>query len=204
MWNAKTRAWAKGDPERLKKLEVRSSSRYLRWEGDQAHCPEETVTAIREATRRFEKELRDAREEALQESEEDRRIALFVKNTFGDGIAVPLWIAWQLILGAACLAAAELARGRRAHAAPSAGLGDAAAAVAAGLAAAPALARVAPPPPRAVGRAARRRGRRWPSSSGFWSMLGSARRRCRRRGSGARPSAGGARRRRRPRALRGT
>ena len=107
VWNAKTRAWAKGDPERLKKLEVRSSSRYLRWEGDQAQLPEETITAIREATRRFEKELRDAREEALQESEEDRRIALFVKNTFGDGIAVPLWVVWQLILGAACLTASD-------------------------------------------------------------------------------------------------
>ena len=140
VWNAKTRAWAKGDPERLKKLEVRSSSRYLRWEGDQAQLPEETITAIREATRRFEKELRDAREEALQESEEDRRIALFVKNTFGDGIAVPLWVAWQLILGAACLAASDSGGAADPFAAPSAGLGDAAAAVAAGLAAAPALA----------------------------------------------------------------
>ena len=40
VWNAKTRAWAKGDPERLKKLEVRSSSRYLRWEGDQGKLPD--------------------------------------------------------------------------------------------------------------------------------------------------------------------
>ena len=38
-----------GRPERLKKLEVRSSSRYLRWEGTE--MSEETVTAISGARR---------------------------------------------------------------------------------------------------------------------------------------------------------
>ena len=82
-WNAKTRSWIQGDPQRARRLECRSSARVLRWNGDQQLIPDAALTTIREATTRFETALREAREEAIGKDETDKKIALYIKDKIG-------------------------------------------------------------------------------------------------------------------------
>lgn len=97
-WNAKTRSWIKGDVSRTQRLECRSGTRVLRWEGDQPAEP--TLSCVRKATSRFEAALREAREAALNNREEDRKIELQLKDRIAKGQAPYIWLVVQVL----CLA----------------------------------------------------------------------------------------------------
>ena len=93
-WNGKTRAWVKGDPARAQRLECRSGARVLRW--DESLLSEQSRPCIRQVTLRFQQALREAREEALGAREEDRRIALQIKDKIAQSWAPFAWLGVQL------------------------------------------------------------------------------------------------------------
>ena len=97
-WNAKTRSWIQGDPQRARRLECRSSARVLRWNGDQQLIPDATLTTIREATTRFETALREARQEAIGKDETDKKIAHYIKDKIGEWKAPLVWLAVQVAI----------------------------------------------------------------------------------------------------------
>jgi hypothetical protein len=97
VWNAKTRAWGKGNPERTQRLECRSGTRLIKWQGDQDGA---NAVFIRKATRRFEAAIRDAREEAMATSETDRKIALQIKDRIAQPQAPFVWLGIQLAISA--------------------------------------------------------------------------------------------------------
>ena len=130
-WNAKSRSWVKGDPARAQRLECRSSARVLRWEGDQAALPEQSIVTIRQATDRFEETLREAREEAIGSSETDRKIALEIKDRVAKPYAPFVWLAVQISIAAFLLATASVGQDAGGGASGlSSSFGDAAAAAA--------------------------------------------------------------------------
>lgn len=96
VWNAKSRSWAKGDPNRAQRLECRSGARVLRWDGT-ASVDETRLSCVRRATNRFEAALREAREAALEGREVDRRISLQLKDRIAKPAAPFVWLAVQAL-----------------------------------------------------------------------------------------------------------
>ena len=85
----------RGNLDRACRLEARSSLRILRWEGNQNDFYDEDIRCIRSVTERFESQLRDARDEAINSNDQDRRIALELKDRIAKPYASPAWLAFQ-------------------------------------------------------------------------------------------------------------
>ena len=96
-WNAKARAWMKGDPERGRRLECRSGSRVLRLVGEPPSSDVE-ATCIRKATERFQSALQEARAAAIGDKEIDPQISLQLKDRIATPAAPVVWLTLQLIV----------------------------------------------------------------------------------------------------------
>ena len=109
-WNAKSRTWVQGNPGRAKRLEARSGARVLRVDvhADEGGISDEKRRVFSAALERFEAALRAAREEALGDSEEDRRLRLQLKDRIAKGYAPFVWLGVQLLCTAYLCSAAEI------------------------------------------------------------------------------------------------
>ena len=148
-WDSERRRWFRGDPSsRVRRAaECRSSSRTARFvdasTGEAAACGE----AVSEATKRLEKILQDARDEALEVDEGTRASDLRIKDKLAAPWAPYAWAVAQLAIGGALYQAASIDWGataalgelRWSEAAPLPAAGDTLRTVAIGLACAPPL-----------------------------------------------------------------
>ena len=99
-WDADRSRWFRGDPATRERraAECRSGTRVARWvnpDGSLAQCDE----PVHSATQRLETLLQDARESALDVSDQTRAFELEIKDKLMDPLASVYWAAAQVAIG---------------------------------------------------------------------------------------------------------